>query len=137
MIGAQLGVLLNMLAKNGVAKMAAPVRLGVIKVGTALAAGLLALAAIGCMAAAAWIFTEPRLGAAVAALVAAAFLLLAGLAVIGIAAWNIRPLAKPGIANTATQTPLILNQLFVEQKGTLLIAALVAGMMAAESQRKR
>ena len=76
----------------------------------------------------------PYLGAAGAALIAAAYLLLAGLGVIGIAAWTA---SKPIAANPATQTPLIMNQLFIEQKATLLMAALVAGMMAAESQRKR
>ena len=134
MIGAHLGALLNALAKNGVAKIAAPVRNSAIKAGAAIFAGLLALAAIGCVTTAIWIFAVPYLGAAGAALIAAAYLLLAGLGVIGIAAWAA---SKPVAANPATQTPLIMNQLFVEQKGTLLMAALVAGMMAAESQRKR
>ena len=84
-----------------------------------------------------WIFTAPYLSAAGAALISAAYLLLVGLIVVGIAAWNLRAASKPTATSNPTQTPLILNQLFVEQKGTLLMAALVAGMMAAESQRKR
>lgn len=134
MTGAHLGALLNALAKNGVAKIAAPVRNSAIKAGAAIFAGLLALAAIGCVTTAIWIFAVPYLGAAGAALIAAAYLLLAGLGVIGIATWTA---STPIAANRATQTPLIMNQLFVEQKATLLMAALVAGMMAAESQRKR
>ncbi|MEP6828557.1 MAG: hypothetical protein ABJA10_10840 [Aestuariivirga sp.] len=117
--------------------MAAPVRQGAIKAGAAAAAGLLLLAAVGCVTAAIWIFAAPYLGAAGAALIVAAYLLLAGLGVIGIAAWNLRTVVGRTAATPASPAPLILNQLFVEQKGTLLMAALVAGMMAAESQHKR
>ena len=137
MTGAQIGSLLNALAVSGAAKIAAPIRHSAIKAGAAIIAGHLALAGVGCITAAIWIFTVPYFGAAGAALTAAACLFLVGLLVIGIAAWTLRANSKPVAAVPKLQMPLILNQLFVEQKGALLVAALVAGMMAAQSQRKR
>lgn len=117
--------------------MAAPIRHGTIKAGAAVFAGLLAMAAIGCVAAAIWIFTVPYVGMAGAALITAAYLLLAGMVVMGIAVLIVQNEAKPVGANLNQQIPLIMNQLMKEQKGTLVAAALVAGMMAAENQRKR
>ena len=137
MTGAHIGTLLNGLASNGAAKMAAPIRQVAIKTAAALLVGFLVLAGIGCVTAAIWIFAVPYLGEAGAALIAAAYLLLAGLIVMGIAALVLKNRAKPVAANPVQQIPLIMNQFFSEQKGTLLMAALVAGVMAAESQRKR
>lgn len=137
MLGAQVGKLLSSYIRSGVATVAAPVRHGAIKAGAAVVAGLLVMAAIGCVAAAIWIYSVPYQGAAGAALIAAAFLLCAGLAVVGIASLAVRREAPPIVINSTQQVPLIINQLVKEQKGTLLVAALVAGMMAAENQRKR
>ena len=137
MLGDQVGKLLSSFVRSGAANMAAPVRHGAIKAAAAIFAGLLALAAMATVAFSTWIFAMPYTGAAGAALVAAAYLLLAGLAVIGIAAWTIGNEMKPVAANPTQQIPLIMNQFIKEQKGTLLVAALLAGMMAAENQRKR
>ena len=136
MLGDQVGKLLSSFVRSGAANMAAPVRHGAIKAAAAVFAGLLALAAMGTVAFAIWIFAMPYTGAASAALIAAAYLLLAGLVVIGIAAWAIQPEVKPIAANPAQQIPLVMNQFIKEQSGALLVAALVAGMMAADNQRK-
>ena len=137
MLGDQVGKLLSSFVRSGAANMAAPIRHGAIKAAAAIFAGFLALAAMCTVAFAIWVYAIPYTGAAGAALIAAAYLLFAGLVVIGIAAWAVGNEVKPVTANSTQQIPLIMNQLIKEQKGTLLLAALVAGMMAAENQRKR
>ena len=137
MLGAQVGKLLGLCVRNGAATIAVPIRREAMKAGAALVAVLLALAAAGCVAAAIWIFAVPYVGSAGAALISAAYLFLAGLMTFLISTSVIKKETRPVAENLAAQTPLIMNQLFVEHKGTLLVAALVAGMMAAESQRKR
>ena len=137
MLGAQVGKLLGLCVRNGAATIAVPIRREAMKAGAALVAVLLALAAAGCVAAAIWIFAVPYVGSAGAALISAAYLLLAGLMTLLISSWVLKKETRPVAENLAAQTPLIMNQLIVEHKGTLLVAALVAGMMAAESQRKR
>ena len=137
MFGAEVGKLLGSCARSGAATIAVSVRREAIRAGAALVAGLLVLAAVGCVAAAIWIYAVPYVGLAGAALISAAYLLFAGLMTIWISASVLKKETRPVAANLAAQTPLVMNQLFVEHKGTLLVAALVAGMMAAESQRKR
>ena len=137
MLGDQVGKLLSSFVRSGAANMAAPVRHGAIKVAAAIFAGFLAFAAMGTVAFAVWIYATPYTGAAGAALIAAAYLLFAGLVVIVFAAWAVGNEVNPVAANSPKHIPLIMNQLIKEQKGTLLVAALVAGMMAAENQRKR
>ena len=80
--------------------MAAPVRHGAIKA-AAIFVGLLILAAMGTVAFAICFYAVPYTGAAVAALIAAAYLLLAGLVLIGIAAWTSGNEVKPIAANSA------------------------------------
>lgn len=137
MLSAQVGKLLSSCVRTGAANITAPVRQGAIKAGAALFAGLLAIAAFGCVTAAIWIFAVPYVGLAGGALIAAAYLLFAGLAVVGMVAWIIQKQTRPIAPNPAEQISPIINQLFKEQKGTLLVAALVAGIMAADNQRKR
>ena len=62
MVGAHIGALLNTHAKNGASRMAAPIRHGAIEAGAALLAGFLALAGIGCVTAAVWIFAGAIFG---------------------------------------------------------------------------
>ena len=137
MLVAQVGKLLGLCVRNGAATIAVPIRREAMKAGAALVAVLLALAAAGCVAAAIWIFAVPYVGSAGAALISSAYLLFAGLMTFLISTSVIKKETRPVAENLAAQTPLVMNQLFVEHKGTLLVAALVAGMMAAESQRKR
>ena len=137
MLGAQVGKLLGLCVRSGAANIAVPIRREAIKAGVALIAVLLALASVGCVAAAIWMFAVPYVGSAGAALISAACLSFAGLLTIGISVLVLKKETKPVFGNLAAQTPLIMNQLFAEQKGALFVAALVAGMMAAESQRKR
>jgi hypothetical protein len=107
----------------------------------ALCAGLAAmlmLAALGCAAAALWIFILPSLGTVGAPLVVAATLSAMTL-ILATAAWFIiRHRRRGPSAATAPQSLLSeAARLFDEHKGLMLLAAVVAGMAAANGGRKQ
>jgi hypothetical protein len=99
--------------------------------------GVLALAALGCAAVSLWNYALPSLGPVGAPLVVAAALSITAL-VLALASWRIlcRRRPAPGV-DMAPQ--LLLNEarrLFGEHKSAMLLAALIAGMAAANSGRK-
>jgi hypothetical protein len=137
MLGAQIGNILITSARNGAANLAAPVRIGVIKASASFAAGLFFLAAIGCVTCAIWIYAIPYWGEPSAALIAGGFLFLMGMTVLGIGSLVLKRSVRPVVTQQTDQLPLIMNQIFREQKGAFLLAALIAGVVASENQRKR
>ncbi len=137
MLGSQIGNILISAARNGAANMVAPVRYGAIKACASISAALFFLAAIGCVTAAIWIYAIPYWGEAGAALLAGGFLFLVGMTVLGVGSIVLKQPVRPNGIRQTEQIPPILNQAFKDQKGAMLLAALVAGMVASESQRKR
>jgi len=106
----------------------------------ALCAGLgavLGLAVLGCAAAALWNYALPPLGPVGAPLVAAAALSVVAL-ILALASWRILCRRQPAPGG-AMAPQLLLSEaglLFVEHKGAMLLAALIAGMATADSGRK-
>jgi hypothetical protein len=106
----------------------------------ALCAGLAAvlmLVALGCVATALWIFTLPSLGPVGAPLLVAASLSIVAL-ILATAAWRImrHGRRRPGAAAAPQLLLSEATRLFNEHKGAVLLAAVVAGMTAANGGRK-
>lgn len=137
MLGLQIGNILNSVVRSGAENIAAPVRYGFIKTGASLAAGLFFLAAIGCATTAIWIYAIPYWGEASAALIAGFVLFLIGMMVLGIGKLVLKQPVRPVTVRQSDQVSLMMNQIFKDQKSAILLAALIAGMVASESQRKR
>ena len=100
-------------------------------------AAVSALAAGGCAAAALWLFAIPHVGAAGAPLVAAGGLLAFGGVLVVVARGILR--YRRATPRSSAAPGLRLEdalRLFSENKGTLLLAALVAGLVAGNSGRK-
>ena len=99
----------------------------------------LGLAGFSCFAAALWIFTQPPLGTLGATLVTASALLAVCVALAATAYAAIRPRSTTNSAQAPQASPdeLIAQglQLFKEHKGTVLLTALVAGMMTETNSR--
>lgn len=95
------------------------------------------LAALGCVAVALWIFALPTLGPVGAPLVVAAALLMVTLG-LATAAWLIlRQNQRQSGAATSPQWLLTeATRLLKENKGPALLAAVIAGMAAANGGRK-
>jgi hypothetical protein len=107
----------------------------------ALCASLAAVSAIaagGCAAAALWLYAIPHVGAAGAPLVAAGGLLIfcVVLMIVARGILHYRRRAYSSAAVPGLQLEEVLR-LFSENKGTVLLAALVAGLAAGNSGRKR
>ena len=100
-------------------------------------AAVSALAAGGCAAAALWLFAIPHVGAAGAPLVAAGGLLVFG-GVLIVVARGILRYRRSAPRSTAVPGLRLEDalRLFSENKGTVLLAALVAGLVAGNSGRK-
>ena len=120
---------------------AGSVRTATIRItSAALCAGLaavLALAATGCVATALWIVTLPSLGPVGAPLVIAAS--LSGLVfILSAAAWLItrRGRETPSVCPAPQMLLLEATRLFTAHTGAMLLAAVIAGMVAADSGRK-
>jgi hypothetical protein len=126
------------LAESGAARSArtAAIRMAVSALCAGLAA-MLILAVLGAAAAALWIFTLPSLGPVGAPLVVAAALSTVTL-IVAAAAWlAIRQSRRRSDSAIAPQ--LLLSEamrLLNEHKGAVLLAAVVAGMAAANTGRK-
>lgn len=137
-----MGSLLKLAAKVLiVSRMAGRVRATSIRMAVAALcaclAAVLAMAALGCVATALWIVTLPSLGAVGAPLVVAAS--LSGLVVILLAAARLmaRRGRGPSDASITPQLPLLeATRFFTENKSTVLLAAVLAGMAAANGSRK-
>jgi hypothetical protein len=129
-------ILPALLAGGGVNHLQAAItRLVVVGLCATLAAVMM-LAALGCLAAALWIYTLPCLGPVGAPLVVAGAFLILTLILVAIACRIRRPgrrkaAAAPAAASLAPELARILR----ENKGTVLLAAALAGM-AAGGRRK-
>jgi hypothetical protein len=98
---------------------------------------LLALAAFGCVATALWIVMLPSLGPVGAPLVVATGLSIVTL-ILGMTGWLVLHRSRQG-STIAIAPEFLLSEaarLFREHKGAVLLAALVAGMAAANGGRK-
>jgi hypothetical protein len=114
---------------------AAAIRMSMASLCASLAA-VLALAAFGCAAAALWIATLPVLGPIGAPLAVAASLSIVTV-ILAAAGWLIvrHSRQKSDIAATPEILLSEATRLFSEHKGAILLAALVAGMAAANGSR--
>ena len=115
---------------------AAAIRMTAAALCSGLAAALL-LAALGCAAAALWIVALPSLSPVGAALAVAAALSILTL-IFAATVWLImhRGVLRPRVG---TPPPLLQSEatrLFSEHRGALLLAAVVAGMAAANRSRR-
>lgn len=94
-------------------------------------AGVAALASVGCGLAALWIVVLPHLGPAWTILGLAGILVALCLALLALAFALVRRDRRQPQINVDTATSLLAaKQLFGEHKGTMLMAALVAGLNA-------
>lgn len=124
-------------ARLHLSRLTSELRFAALDAIVARVAALMALASMGCAVAALWLQLAPRIGAPGAALSAAAVLLVAGAAIF----WLRRVIAR----RTAAQAPLAASaapdlaeaasQVFGANKMALLLAALAAGAVAAETLR--
>jgi len=126
-----------LLATGGVNHLQASItRLAIVAACAALAAVMM-LGALGCLAAALWIYTLPSLGPVGAPLVVAAAFLIVTLILVAVACRVRRPgrrkaAGAPAAASLAPELARILR----DHKGTVLLAAALAGMAAASGRRK-
>lgn len=149
-----LGAALVALARGGLVAGAAQATVKRIVPATlcTIAGAVLAAAAIGCGIAALWIYAQTYLGAAAAAAISALVLLFMALALFGTAFLYSRRKPQPsGIDSLAALAPQIATQvagtaerlkdevakLPKEHGVTLLMAALLAGLAAEQSLRKK
>jgi hypothetical protein len=100
----------------------------------ALLAAAFAAAAIGCGAAALWLYIDAVLGPVDAALLTAAALLAAALLLLAAARYFVRPRGAPPAAGGFDIADL--TRLMAEHKGTLLAAAAILGMLAGSEDRR-
>lgn len=113
-------------------------RRAAVDAGVVAAAGLMVVAAIGCAVAALWLLLAPLVGAAGAALSAAAALLAMGGTILGVRAIVARRRARPA-ANSGRDCQDLAEALqlsFSANKAALLLAALAAGAAAADARRR-
>lgn len=115
---------------------AATVRMTVAVLCAGLGAVLM-LAALGCTATALWIFMLPSLGPVGALLVVAAALSSLALALATAVRLIMRHgRRRPGVATAPHLLATEATRFFGEHKGALLLAAVVAGMAAANGGRR-
>jgi len=114
----------------------AAIRITVAALCSGLAAAVL-LAALGCAAAALWIVALPSLSSVGAALAVAAALSILTV-ILAMAVWLImrRGARRPRIGTAPLLLQSDATRLFSEHKGALLLAAVVAGMAAANRSRR-
>jgi hypothetical protein len=94
---------------------------------------LFVVAALGCAAAALWLFALPYVGPVYAPLIVAGVLLLIALVILAVARGVLRrQRATPASVTSAELAALLeaAEPLLQEHKGTVLLAALVAGLVA-------
>jgi hypothetical protein len=101
-------------------------------------AGVAAIAAGGCAAVALWLYAIPYFGPAGAPLVAAGGLLVSCVVLVTVARGILHDRRK--VSNSTNQPEFWLREalrLFSENKGTVLLAAVVAGLAAGNRVPKR
>ena len=127
-----------LLATGGVNHLQASITRLVVVAACAALAAVMMLGVLGCLAAALWIYTLPSLGPVGAPLVVAGAFLIVTLILVAIACRVRRPgrrkpaAAPAGSASLAPELARILR----DNKGTVLLAAALAGMAAASGRRK-
>jgi hypothetical protein len=100
-----------------------------------LAAGC-AIAAVACGLAALWIYAVPQVGAAGAPLVVAGVLVVMCLAVLALMRYGLKPRQAPPPAGAAPAVLLAeTTRLLKEHKGSVLVAAVLAGLVAGMSEK--
>jgi hypothetical protein len=127
-----------LLAAGGVNQLrAALARLVLVAVCATLAAVMM-LGALGCLAAALWIYALPSLGPVGAPLVVAAAFLIVTLILVALACRIRRPARRKAAAAPAAAASLApeIARILKDHKGTVLLAAALAGMAAASGRRK-
>ena len=130
-------ILPALLASGGVNHLQAAITRLIVVALCGMLAAVMMLGALGCLAAALWIYTLPCLGPVGAPLVVAGAFLILTLILVAIACRIRRPgrrkaAAAPAAASMAPELARILR----ENKGTVLLAAALAGMAAAGGRRK-
>ena len=101
-----------------------------------IAAMLCVMAAIVSALAATWFYLAPLVGAPAAALIVAGIFLALGLALLGFMRFGRRRApVKPQVDDATTQLLRDITELFKEHKGSALVAALVAGLLAGRTAR--
>ncbi len=110
--------------------------IGVVSSGIALVFLILALLWFD---AALWFYCAPRIGAALAALVAGGAFLLVAIAVVAITRWRLRsaPPARPAPTDGVAAAIHELNGFVRENRGMLLVAAAVLGALLGARPPKR
>lgn len=128
---------LSSLIKSGTANLAVPVRRAGIKASAAIVVAIFVSAAIGCVTAAIWMLVIPLWGSVGAALVAAAWLFLIGVVVFVSAVFVLQNPGAIPMTRPASQLPIAeANQLLKDNKGGVILLALLAGMLTANGQRR-
>lgn len=125
------------LARTGAADMAESARRTAATTLLAIVSGVLATASLGCAIAALWIFADSRIGPSGAALATAGCLLVLCLAVLGLLQLVLRRHRRPPAVGSPELLLAEATRLFKDHKGTLLVAALVAGLLAGNESRER
>ena len=128
----------HLLVSSSAAALAVPARRAAIRTTAGIFTSVFAMAAVGCAAAALWIFEIPQLGHAGAAAAVSGLFVLLGVLVIAIAAWLLSG-TKPSRLLPSSQTlPLVeASQLFRDNKSAVIVGAIVAGMIVAEGRRRQ
>jgi hypothetical protein len=124
------------LAQTGITRAIAPSATRLTAAGLCgLAAAILATACLGCASAALWVWGIPRLGSAGAPLMVASVLLIACFAVLAWMRHILRTRPVPSVVNPAPAVLLTeAKRLFADQKGGVLMAALIAGLAAGQDE---
>jgi hypothetical protein len=127
-----------LLATGGVNHLQATVTRLVVVAACATVAAVMMLGALGCLAAALWIYTLPALGPVGAPLVVAAAFLIVTLILVALACRIRRPRRRKAAAAPAAAASLApeIARILKDHKGTVLLAAALAGMAAASGRRK-
>jgi hypothetical protein len=116
---------------------AAARRISVMALGGAFAV-VAAMGTIGCLVAALWIFALPSFGQGGAALVAAGALFLLSLVLFALVLRFGRGRQRPRPSGHGSQIPAAdIARLLRENKGAVLLAAVVAGLAAGHAHRDR
>jgi hypothetical protein len=127
-----------LLATGGVNHLQATITRLVVVALCATLAALMLLGALGCLAAALWIYTAPHLGPVGAPLVVAAAFVILALILVAVACRSKRPARRKAAAAPAAAASLApeIARILKDHKGTVLLAAALAGMAAASGRRK-
>jgi hypothetical protein len=105
-----------------------------------MVAALFAVAALGCAAAALWLALLPSVGPIYAPLILAGVLLLIALVILAFARRTLRRRPPQSTSVAPAELAALLEAaepLFNEHKGTALLAALIAGLVAGRGGRNR